>query len=398
MEEAKKIAKEAGQAAIVAGAALGAAWWTMNYIKNWSAKRELGAFMEKYMEFRGLAPGERMAMPSFNEYECRLMQNVTFPQDVEVSFEDIGGLLDVKEAVYECVILPLERPELFAGDSKLLTAPRGVLFYGPPGTGKTMTAKAIAHDSRATFISVDTSVLMDKWVGESEKMVSAVFSLAHKLQPSIIFVDEIDGLLSDRDGGGNNHWVVQQVIAGFMARWDGLNTDPRNRVIVLGATNRPEKLDAAVLRRLPRTFLFDLPGFEARAGILRRLLAREETAPDVSAETLAELTEGYSGSDLTEMAKAAAYAPIRDFVKQGREQKARDPSHTMSGRPRELRLADFHEAMASVQPSGRTASEYGERKGRSVYADAVKAIAERLEAARRLDDDGAEEDKDGRRH
>lgn len=112
--------------------------------------------------------------------------------------QDIGGYASIKQALYEAIVLPVERPDLFKGKNKMLRTPKGILFYGPPGTGKSMMAKAVARDSGATFVNVNVSTLMDKYVGESEKLMAALFSLARKLAPTIIFIDEIDGLLGRR--------------------------------------------------------------------------------------------------------------------------------------------------------------------------------------------------------
>lgn len=165
--------------------------------------------------------------------------------------------------IYETVLLPLMHPELIsaanAGDgnySDLLEAPRGCLFYGAPGTGKTLMAKCIARDSGAAFINLQPSSFENKWLGESQKIVRAVFSLAQKLAPTIIFVDEIDMVLPKR---GSSE-AYSSISAQFMLLWEGLSTQNDKSVLVLGATNRPFDLDPAVLRRLPAKFLFDLPG------------------------------------------------------------------------------------------------------------------------------------------
>nr|GMD07457.1 ATPase family AAA domain-containing protein 1-like isoform X1 [Ipomoea batatas] len=148
--------------------------------------------------------------------------DVVNPADMDVEFDSIGGLDGIKEALFELAILPLKRPELFA-HGKLLRPVRGVLLYGPPGTGKTMLAKAIAKESGAVFINVRVSNLMSKWFGDAQKLVAAVFSLAYKLQPAIIFIDEVDSFLGQRSGTENEALTIMKTE--FMALWDGFTTD-----------------------------------------------------------------------------------------------------------------------------------------------------------------------------
>lgn len=136
-----------------------------------------------------------------NSYEQSIAMDVVAPSEIPVSFDDIGGLDDIIEELRESVIYPLTMPHLYARNSSLLSAPSGVLLYGPPGCGKTMLAKALAHESGACFINLHISTLTEKWYGDSNKLVSAVFSLARKLQPAIVFIDEIDAVLSQRRTG-----------------------------------------------------------------------------------------------------------------------------------------------------------------------------------------------------
>lgn len=154
----------------------------------------------------GEEEGERSVMSrlsglSLNSYEQSIAMEVVAPQEIALSFDDIGGLDDIIEELRESVIYPLTMPHLYAGNSSLLSAPSGVLLYGPPGCGKTMLAKALAHESGACFINLHISTLTEKWYGDSNKLVSAVFSLARKLQPTIVFIDEIDAVLSQRRSG-----------------------------------------------------------------------------------------------------------------------------------------------------------------------------------------------------
>ncbi|MCO5594612.1 hypothetical protein L7F22_048645 [Adiantum nelumboides] len=256
---------------------------------------------------------KRYGRPMFqtNMYEDMIAQDVVNPDDINVTFNSVGGLENVKQSLQELVILPLQRPELFA-HGKLLGSQKGILLYGPPGTGKTLLAKAIAKESGAVFINVKVANLLSKWFGDNEKLVTAVFSLAYKLQPSIIFLDEVDSFLGQRKS--SEHDALTSIKTEFMSLWDGFLTDQRGCVMVLAATNRPWDLDEAVLRRLPRAFEVGLPDVKQRASILQVILKDENVESGLDYERLASMCEGYSGSDLTDICKQAAYLPIKDLL------------------------------------------------------------------------------------
>mmetsp|Transcript_18668 Transcript_18668/g.47844 ORF Transcript_18668/g.47844 Transcript_18668/m.47844 type:complete len:471 (-) Transcript_18668:218-1630(-) len=254
-----------------------------------------------------------------NSYEEMLAGDVINPAELSVTLKDIGGLSAIVDALHNKVIAPLQRPHLFSG-SPLLKPSKGVLLYGPPGTGKTMLAKAVASESGANFINVSMSTLASKWFGEGEKYVRALFTLAHKIAPSVVFVDEVDSMLGRRDKTGE-HEAMRKIKNEFMSNWDGLKTSECDRVLVLAATNRPFDLDEAVIRRLPRRLLVDLPDVSNRVTILRVILKDEELEPEFDFEALAALTEGYTGSDLRNLCIAAAYRPIRDFLEAEKKEK-----------------------------------------------------------------------------
>jgi SpoVK/Ycf46/Vps4 family AAA+-type ATPase len=248
----------------------------------------------------------------FTDEEEELLSAVVPPGSTKTTLKDIGGLEDVKRELFVSVVLPFKRPELF--QSTLLSPFSGVLLYGPPGTGKSMLAKALATECNASFINVDVATLKCKWYGESEKKVIALFSLARKLDPAIIFVDEIDSLLGCRDRVLNAHETTETVKAGFVMAWQGL-AECDSRVVVVGATNRPASIDPAALRRLPRKFHVDMPDALARENILRlHVKPADADAPVVDYELVASLTDGFSGSDLENLAKVAAQATLREFL------------------------------------------------------------------------------------
>jgi len=286
------------------------------------------------------------------ETEMQIAEEIIDPDSLEVTFDDIGGLEEAKSSLYELLILPVRRPELFP-KKKLSATPKGILLYGPPGTGKTLLAKATAKECNVVFINLNWSSILSKWLGESEKLATAVFTLARKVQPCIIFIDEIDSFLRNRssyDNEANSHIKAQ-----FMSMWDGLNASDDLRVVVIGATNRPDDIDEAIKRRMPRRFLVDLPGLAQREEILRIILDDENLDANFSYKHLAELTDKYSGSDLKELCRAASYAPIRELValerKSGNYPPASDDEDAAPEKSRPLRMDDFVTAMRSVRPS-----------------------------------------------
>ncbi|KAI9372737.1 P-loop containing nucleoside triphosphate hydrolase protein [Aspergillus egyptiacus] len=286
-----------------------------------------------------------------NQYEQAIAMDVVAPDDIHVSFEDIGGLEDIIEELKESVIYPLTMPHLYSSTSSLLTAPSGVLLYGPPGCGKTMLAKALAHESGACFINLHISTLTEKWYGDSNKLVNAVFSLARKLQPSIVFIDEIDAVLGTRRSG--EHEASGMVKAEFMTHWDGLTSanslgEPQ-RVVVLGATNRMQDIDDAILRRMPKKFPVTLPPAQQRLRILSLVL--KDTKIDrqnFDLHYLVNAMAGMSGSDIKEACRDAAMVPVRELIRQKTEQGA----HISSVNPDEvrgLRTEDFFSRAGSVK-------------------------------------------------
>ncbi|XP_009775966.1 uncharacterized protein LOC107803714 [Nicotiana tabacum] len=283
-----------------------------------------------------------------NPYEDVIACDVVNPDHIDVEFDSIGGLESIKQALYELVILPMRRPELFS-HGKLLGPQKGVLLYGPPGTGKTMLAKAIAKESGAVFINVRISNLMSKWFGDAQKLVSAVFSLAYKLQPAIIFIDEVDSFLGQRKT--SDHEALTNMKTEFMALWDGFTTDQNARVMVLAATNRPSELDEAILRRLPQAFEIGFPERRERIEILKVILRGERVEDNVDYDHIASLCDGYTGSDLLELCKKAAYFPIRDLLNDEKNGKP-------SAEPRPLSESDLEKVVATSKKTQVAANEY----------------------------------------
>ncbi|KAF9881389.1 ATPase family aaa domain-containing protein 1 [Colletotrichum karsti] len=307
-----------------------------------------------------------------NEYENLIALEMVASEDIPVGFSDIGGLEDIIDEVKESVIYPLTMPHLYSHAAPLLSAPSGVLLYGPPGCGKTMLAKAVARESGASFINLHISTVTEKWYGDSNKLVRAVFSLARKMQPAIIFIDEIDAVLGTRRSG--EHEASGMVKAEFMTLWDGLTSSNSSgmpaRIVVLGATNRIHDIDEAILRRMPKKFPVSLPDREQRRRILQLILQDTKTDPEnFNLEYIAKVTAGMSGSDIKEACRDAAMAPVREYMREhranGNSMTSITPDHF-----RGIRTEDFfgrkgggqilmeNHAKQSAKASGTSADEY----------------------------------------
>lgn len=243
------------------------------------------------------ARNNQRLLSDYSRHEMKILRTVLHPDQIDVSFEDIGGLKSIKARIYELTVIP------FLSETPSFQTTKGILLYGPPGTGKTMIAKAIAKASEAAFIPIHPSEIMDRFMGESEKLVGAVFSIATKIQPAIIFVDEIDTIFGVDTRKDNFETVRSE----FLTRWDGISSSNDSKVIVLGATNKRDKIDRAILRRMPQSFEVPLPDLNSRLEILKNHLLEEELHWEalVHLRTLAVKTKGYSGSTLKELCRVA---------------------------------------------------------------------------------------------
>ncbi len=350
-----------------------------------------------------------------NAYEARIVHEVLSPAEIGVSFGDIGGMGEELSEVQDNVVLPMHVWRQFGDQSAaMMSCPAGVLLYGKPGTGKTLTAKALASEAGATFINVKSADLMDKWLGESDKLVLAVFSLARKLAPSIIFIDEIDTMLRRRENDSQGAITTMQ--GTLLAEWDGIKThNTRGQcgpVVVLGATNRPMDLDGAILRRMPVQVRTRMPDQEARADIISKLLLKANTCPtdaegasadagvptpmsqkamivqldeNVKISEIAKRTEAYSGSDLKELVRVALLQRTKRMLEAGRRKHAAimrayesdmmawqlklwpTPQAKAAAQPKlkpilpdelPISAADFEFAFTKALPTGTAASDY----------------------------------------
>lgn len=246
----------------------------------------------------------------YDDFQIRLEANIVVEKP-DVRFDDIAGLEAAKQALKEAIILPIKVPQLFTGERKPW---RRILLYGPPGTGKSFIAKACAnHATNSTYITVSSSDLLSKWLGESEKLVRGLFELARKRAPSIIFIDEIDSLLCERSDQDSES--SRRIKNEFLLQLDGFNTS-LDGVFFLAATNLPEKIDHAIRRRFEKKIYIPLPDIKARLKIVKDRLnntANELTEEDF--EWIAENTEGFSGSDLAILTRQASMLSINAIEK-----------------------------------------------------------------------------------
>lgn len=258
------------------------------------------------------------------------------PERPSVRWSDIAGLEEAKRAIEEAIVFPAKRPDLFP-----LGWPRGILLFGPPGCGKTLLAAAMANEIDAHFICEDAATLMSKWLGESEKNVAKLFERARGLsnsgRPVIIFIDEIDSIAGVRlDEVGGEVRMRNQ----FLKEMDGVIDKSKNhRIYVVGATNKPWDLDEPFIRRFQKRIYVPLPDREARLGILKILVKDLKLDGDVDLQRLADLLEGYSGSDIKDLIQTAHMKVIREFFESG------------GSAPRPINMEDICEAIRRRKPS-----------------------------------------------
>jgi transitional endoplasmic reticulum ATPase len=282
-------------------------------------------------------------MNVLQEMEPSALREV-FVEVPNVTWNDIGGLSDVKQELQEAVEWPLKYQSLFTHSDAV--PPKGILLYGPPGTGKTLIAKAAAHESEANFISIKGPELLSKWVGESEKGVREIFRKARGAAPCIVFFDEIDAIAPTRGGAGSDSHVTERVISQLLTELDGLEI--LTNVVVIAATNRPDIIDPALLRpgRFDRLLYVPPPDKESRVQVLKIHTKKKPLADDVKINVLADQTEGYTGADIAALASAAVMLALREHVA-----KYKDPKEAERTKE-ELKIHKnhFEEAMKKIRP------------------------------------------------
>lgn len=288
---------------------------------------------------------------------------------IRTTFDEVHAPPETIEALKNLTSLSLLRPEAFTYGVLATDKIPGLLLYGPPGTGKTLLAKAVAKESGATVLEVSGSDVYDMYVGQSEKNVKAIFTLARKLAPCIVFIDEADAIFGTRDTT-HKRTSHREIINQFLREWDGMND---SSAFIMVATNRPFDLDDAVLRRLPRRLLVDLPTEKDREAILGIHLKNELLDPSVSLTDLASQTPFYSGSDLKNLSVAAALVCVREEndaanAHSGPTPYEYAPKRTLALRHFEKAMdeisASISEDMSSLSAVRKFDEKYGDRKGR----------------------------------
>ncbi len=277
------------------------------------------------------------------------LQGTLVTEMPNVSWDDVAGLENAKRALKEAVILPIQYPQLFEGKRQPW---KGILLYGPPGTGKSYLAKAAATETKGRFFSVSAANIVSKFMGESERLIKALFELARKNKPAVIFIDEIDSVLSARTDGENE--ATRRLKTEFLIQMQGVGKDDKG-ILVLGATNIPWGLDPAVRRRFQKKIYISLPESKARKLMLKLNLG--DTYNDLTEEQFAilgDLTEGYSGSDIYNLTQDAIYGPLRK-CQRATHFKNLDPNHIVPCSPsdpgaRELKINEIEHPESLVAP------------------------------------------------
>ncbi|KAJ3445823.1 putative aaa atpase [Anaeramoeba flamelloides] len=341
----------------------------------------------------------KIKFKNFSNLEKLIYRQANVALDhLKVKFENIGGMNNIKDKLFEDLIQPFNRPELYQrGNLKSNNFFKGVLLYGPSGSGKTMIAKSIANEiskdqkNKITLLKITPSLIYSKWYGNAEKNVQAIFSLAKKCSPSILFIDQVDSLLSKRTNIQMENETNRKIKNLFMQFCDSLNVNQNNteimktninsqnnceienlkldindindindedhvnndhfdkkKIIIIGSTNRPYDLDDAIIRRFNKKYYIPLPNYEQRFQILKILLQKEKLESNFNFNKLAKLTENYSGSDLKNLVNVALYGPIYDQLELEKKQKM---ENNLKFSLRELQFLDFEKKLTTIKSS-----------------------------------------------
>ncbi|HXQ91968.1 MAG TPA: CDC48 family AAA ATPase [Nitrososphaerales archaeon] len=283
-----------------------------------------------------------------------------------VHWSEVGGLANVKRDLQESVEWPIKYRDVF--DYAKTRPPKGILLYGPPGTGKTLLAKAVANESEANFISIKGPELLSKWVGESERGVREVFHKARQAAPCVVFMDELDSLVPTRGSGMGDNQVTERVISQILTELDGL--EELRDVVIIGATNRPDMIDQALLRpgRFDKLLYVPVPDLESRKEIFKIHIKDRPLAKDINVDELARRTDGYSGADIQAVVETASMLAIRGYVEKYKG------SDVLKAKLKELEITkkDFDDAVGKVKPYAK--SDLGRGKLSPLEASGMSPI------------------------
>jgi transitional endoplasmic reticulum ATPase len=284
----------------------------MNVLKRMIPEiKDIDEFMSKPENLEKLYVTKQDFLEAMKRIQPTVLREV-FIEVPKVKWEDIGGLDDVKKELQECIEWPLKYPQLF--EKVGITPPKGILLFGPPGTGKTLLAKAVANESNANFIAIKGPEILSKWVGESEKRLREVFRKARLATPCIIFIDEIDSIVPARGSMSSDSGVTERIVATLLNEMDGISE--LKDVIVIGATNRPDMVDPAILRpgRLEKLIYVRPPNEKERLEIFKVHTRNMSLDKDVDLEKLAKMTEGYTGADIESICRKAGMKAIEEYI------------------------------------------------------------------------------------
>jgi SpoVK/Ycf46/Vps4 family AAA+-type ATPase len=318
-------------------------WNLIRRIDNRLDELKVKGAQPKTHEFSPRGPGSAVplnkALDSVPEDLRSIIERILVEGMLAGSLNEIAGLDDAKRALKEAIKLQLVRPDLLTGSR---FSWKGVLLFGPPGCGKTLLARAVCGDSNANFFNVSSAELVSKWLGAGEKIAKEVFRLAREVQPSIVFFDEVHTIAKKRST--EEHDAVQRIKTILMQEMSGLNSQKEDLVLVIGATKIPWEIDTAFMRRFEKRIYIPLPDQTARMKIFKMHTKDVELDSSVNFDTLARISEGYSGADVSVVCKEALMTPVRELVEQG---KIEDPN----SKPHAVSQNDFTNALAKIKPS-----------------------------------------------
>jgi katanin p60 ATPase-containing subunit A1 len=252
----------------------------------------------------------------------------------------------------------MKYPQFFTG---ILEPWKGILLFGPPGTGKTLLAKAVATEMRCTFFNISAATIVSKWRGDSEKIIKVLFDLARYYQPSVIFLDEIDSIMSKRGSSSDEHEGSRRMKTELLIQLDGLSRKENERVFLLAASNLPWDLDSALLRRLEKRVIVNLPDEPARLTMLKKFISIEKQK-NLDFTRFSILTEGYSGSDIRLVCKEALMKGVRRAVQiLDKQEKQPQNLNTLNEKIEQINDEDFLDALNKTRPASMYKSEQYEK-------------------------------------